>query len=203
MLCCLLALATSAYGAGFECAFIQEKYSSGKSNQASCSMLPEEVFSTRWHTPARNAHCKIESVYSFHDLLDVFVDIGQKIVRWTHHFGLTEEAKPQQKAYYLKEGLSEQEAEEKISSETKTGEVYRIVGHHVSSTNIYIDEITGKMNDPPKKVPEHTFMFESRTNRMFYLYVPEASGHAILFEPSGTADASWVSMRFGKCRKVK
>ena len=37
------ALASIAQGETFECAFVQEKYASGKSNAATCSMLPEKV----------------------------------------------------------------------------------------------------------------------------------------------------------------
>ena len=105
----LFAFGSVAYADSFECAFIQEKYSSGKSNEASCSMLPEKVYSTKFYTPSRNNHCKVDSVYSFEDLLDVVVDTGKKAVGWIRHFGLTEEAKPKHKAYLLKEGVDEQE----------------------------------------------------------------------------------------------
>ena len=75
----------------------------------------------------------------------------------------------------------------------------QIKSHLVSEQRIWIDDVTGKVLSPPKIVPEHNLMFTDGRS-MFYLYIPESSGHAILLEPTGMADASWVGMRFGKCR---
>lgn len=198
----LLLEANSARGECFECAFIQEKYSSGKPNEASCSMLPEKVYSTKWHTPRKDEHCDIKAVYSFEDLTDVMVDTDKESVIWTSHYGLTDEAKPKQKAYYIKQGMSEDEADKKVNFEKKDTQFFRIVTHYKSNTRIYFDEVTGKIFDPPKQVPEHTLILTNQHN-LFYLYIPEASGHAILLRPTGNADSSWVNIRFGRCRKIK
>ncbi|MCK4622969.1 MAG: hypothetical protein KAT62_12230 [Desulfuromonadales bacterium] len=186
----------------FECSFIQEKYPSGKPNAASCSMLPEEVYSSRWYTPEKTQHCKIDSVYSYEDLTDFLVDTNMKKAQWVVDFGLTEDAKTTQKAYYIKEGFSKEEAENRVNVKKKTEVYTRIVSHNISKTRIYIDEITGKSLDPPKEIPEHN-MILSNINSTYLLYLPEASGHAILMEPTGMADSSWVQIRFGKCRKLK
>jgi len=137
-----LGLDSVVQGQTFECAFIQDKYSSGKPNKASCSMLPENVFSS--HAPRKDEHCKVEAVYLFEDLTDVKVDTSRKRVFWTRHGGLTENAKPKQKAYYLNQGLNEKEAEKKVNYENKIKESFVIIAHHKSNTRIYIDEVTGK-----------------------------------------------------------
>jgi hypothetical protein len=61
------------------------------------------------------------------DLTDVIVDTNSKTVSWTRHYGLTEDSKPQQKAYYLKQGVNEKEAEERVNSERKDKESFVII----------------------------------------------------------------------------
>ncbi len=199
----LLLITQYAHGESFECAFIQEKYSSGKSNQASCSMLPEKVYSTKWHTPRKNEHCEVKAVYSlFDDLTDVIVNTDKKSVIWTNHLGIIDDAKTKQKANYIKQGMSEDKADKKVNFEKKDMEYFKIVTHYKSNTRIYFDEVTGKAFHPPKEVPEHTLILSNK-HSLFYLYIPEASGHAILLAPRGEADSSWINIRFGKCRKIK
>jgi hypothetical protein len=98
---------SSSFSQTFECAFIQEKYKSGKPNKAACSMLPEEVFSTGRHTPRKNEHCEITEVYNFEDFEDVIIDTKSKLITWTKHLGLTEDAKLVQKEYYINTLLSQ------------------------------------------------------------------------------------------------
>jgi hypothetical protein len=89
-----------------------------------------------------------------------------------------------------------------VNFDHREHKTYKITAHHKSADMIYIDEITNKLFDPPKRVTVHTIIFGSQTD-LFYLYIPESSGHAILFRPSQMMDSSWVEMRFGKCRKLK
>ena len=192
-------LASYAHAEIFECAFLQERYATGKPNKASCSMLPEKVYSTSRYTHKKTEHCNVESVYSYEDIEDVVIDTKQGVVSWKTHYGITEDAKPRQKKYYLKQGDSEEEANKKVNLEKEEKEYFQIKSHLVSEQRIWIDDVTGKVLSPPKIVPEHNLMFTDGRS-MFYLYIPESSGHAILLEPTGMADASWVSMRFGKCR---
>lgn len=78
---------------------------------------------------------------------------------------------------------------------------FRIVSHVKATTSLYIDEVTGKLLEPPKEVPEQHLVLKNRVY-LYHLYIPAASGRAILIEPTGNAEASWVGMRFGKCRKT-
>lgn len=198
----LVSISKTSSAQTFECAFLQDKYASGKPNKASCSMLPEKVYSTKWYTPKPSEHCDIENVYMYQDMEDVIVDTKAGVVSWTRHFGLTDDAKPKQKKYYMDKGDTEEEANKKVNSERRMKESFRIKAHYVSKQNIFIDDITGKALDPPKNIPQHSLIFSNNT-WLFHMYIPESSGYAILMEPSGGADSSWVEMRFGRCRKVK
>ena len=84
-------------------------------------MLPEKVYSTKWHTPKRNEHCNVKSVYGFTDLNNVIVDTDKNFVMWNKHYGLTEDAKQRQRAYYIKQGKSEVEAGKAVNLEKKRG----------------------------------------------------------------------------------
>jgi hypothetical protein len=78
----------------FECAFLQDKYASGKSNKASCSMLPEKVYSTKDYSPKKNEHCEVEAVSRYEDLEDVKIDTEKGVISWVEHSALTEDYKP-------------------------------------------------------------------------------------------------------------
>ena len=185
----------------FECAFIQDKYKNGKPNKASCSMLPEKVFSSALYTQDKSEHCKVEEVYSYEDLEDMIVDTNRKNVIWTKHFGLSDYGKQQMKESYIKKGMDEKEADVKVNFERKDLETFDIVSHVKSDTTIYYDEITKKLFTPEKKVPEHTLIIKNK-RKLLYLYIPEASGNSIILEPAGIMDASWIGIRFGRCRKI-
>lgn len=194
-------IAGDARSETFECAFLQEQSPSGKSNKATCSMLPEKVFSTRFHTPEKNAHCEVKPVVAIEDLTDVLVDTGMRTVAWTLESRLTEESKRSLQARYIKEGMSKEEAEKQVNRERADRELFQIASHIKSMSRITLDEITGKILDPPKEAPEHHLVVRNKIY-LYYLYIPEASGHAILLEPITEADSSWINMRFGKCRKT-
>lgn len=186
----------------FECAFIQDKYPSGKSNKASCSMTPERVFSSRNHTPKKGDHCMVEGVYEYEDYVDFLVDSVTKTVTWTRRSGLTEDAKPRHKAYLIKKGSTDQEAEADVQQvHVDDNNNFRIVSHVRSTTRIRRDEVTRKRLKPPREVPEHHFTLMNSIY-LYYLYIPEASGDAILIEPTGSGGASWINIRFGKCRRT-
>jgi hypothetical protein len=191
-----------ASAATFECAFLQDKYASGKSNKASCSMLPEKVYSTKDYSPKKNEHCEVEAVYSYEDLENVKIDTEKGTVSWVEHTGLTDETKQKQKEYYLKQGKNAKEADEEVNIEHRERQTYQIKGYHKSQQPIYFDPLMKKPFKPRKEVPAHTIIFADGTE-LFYLYIPESSGHAILLRPTGMMDSSWVEMKFGNCRKLK
>lgn len=190
----------SLYAETFECAFIQDKYSKGKSNMASCSMLPEKVYSTKWHSPDKGEHCNIKEVLRYEDIEDFLVEIDAGYVTFVKHIGYTDDAKQRLKEHYIQEGRSQAEAEKSVNSENKFEEFALIKSHTVSQQTIDLDSVTLKRLDLPRKIPEHHFILDGMST--YYLYIPESSGHAILIEPTGMEDCSWVNIRFGKCRKI-
>jgi hypothetical protein len=198
----ILAFIGTGLAETFECAFLQDKYESGKSNKASCSMLPEKVYSTKDYTPKKNEHCEVIGVYLYEDLEDVKIDTEKSTVSWVEHTGFTEDAKKTQKKYYLKEGKSAKEADKDVNIEHREHETYRITAYYKSQDLLRFDAVMKKVFDPPKKVTVHTIIFTNGT-QLFYLYIPESSGYAILLQPSELENSSWVDMRFGNCRKLK
>jgi len=64
-------------------------------------------------------------------------------------------------------------------------------------------QLPGKLFEPPKEVPEHSLILSNDNKYLGYLYIPEATGHAMLLEPRGTVDSSWVNISVGKCRKIQ
>ena len=186
----------------FQCAFLQEKYRSGKPNKASCAMSPEKVYSTKDYTPPKNEHCEVKPVYSYEDLEEVGVDISKGTVSWIQTTGLTEEAKPIQKQYLIKEGTSEEEANKQVNAPAiQKRQTFKIVAHHKSYDKIQIDEITEKFIDQQKLLPQHNLIF-SNDFYLFHMYIPESTTEAILLEPDEIMGNSWVRVRFGKCRKL-
>ncbi len=204
ILVCLAAylLALPSHAQVFECAFLQDKYASGKSNKASCSMLPQKVFSKKGNTPKKSEHCNIEKIYLYEDIEDVLINTKTGVITWTIQEGLTADAKKILKQKYIKDGFSEEQADKEINSinsERELREHFEIKSHYVSEQEIWLDEVTGKVLKSKRRVPEHNLMFTDGIS-IYYMYIPEFSGHAILFKPTGMANSSWVNMSFGKCR---
>ena len=146
-------------------------------------MLPEIVYSKNQYRPKRTQHCHVRNVHSYEDIEDVVIDTAEKVVTWKKHYGLTEEAKSLEKRFYIDEGHSEEEANEKVANyERVSGSSFQIKSHFVSEQDIFLDGVTGKLLTPPIIEPEHNLMFTDGIY-LFYLYIPESTGHAILFEP--------------------
>ena len=198
---------TLVFSQKFECSFLQDKNPLGKPNEASCSMMPEKVFYTNNYIPQiseHKKHCKVTDVYTYQDYKNFIIDIELNTISWDEHTGMVEKAKPSYKKYLIeKRGYSEKSANKNIKDiGAVTHHKFSINKHHITKKKIYKDSITGKFYKPPKEVPEHSFIF-SDDIYLYHLYVPEASGHAILTSPTGTEDASWINIKFGKCRKLK
>src|SRR5262245_26906792 len=132
----------------FQCAFLQDKYRSGKPNKAACAMSPEKVFSTQDYTPPKHEHCKVEPVYGYEDLEEVAIDLSKGTVSWTEASGLTEYAKPIQKQYYMEQGENEEEATRKANApKVQKFHSFRIFAHERTNRTILVDEITEKRLD--------------------------------------------------------
>jgi hypothetical protein len=180
----------------FECGFVQEKMVNGKSNKASCSMDPEKVFSAKYKQKSTK-HCDIDEVYVYEDYTNFFVN--EKFVSWTSHEALTERAKSIQKKHYLKKGMSEKEADEKVNWKGVTDYLFPIFSHYIQQHEIYLNSLTQKPYKKPPKQKVHLYTFGNNINS-FSLYIPEVSGKAILIEYSSMEDSSWATLRFGTCR---
>lgn len=167
-------------------------------------MFPEAVFSDKFHTPSKTAHCNVQQVYTYTDLTDAVVDIDAGIVKWTEHFGLTEEARVGLRARYIAEGKSEREADDLVSSERRDLEYLQIVSQVVTNTEIRLDPIKQEMIATPRTIPEYNLTL-SGNNQVYFLFIPAANGEAILSKPTTSVDGvhSWVNVRFGKCREVQ
>lgn len=183
----------------FQCAFLQEKYSSGKPNKAACAMSPEKVFSTKDYTPLKNEHCEVKPVYSYEDLEEVTIDLSKGTVSWIKTNALSEDAKPIQKKYDLEQGASEEEANRHPIFQRR--EAFQILAHQHTNEQVWIDEVTQKVLEPPKLVPQHSLIF-GNANNLFHMYIPESTTEAIILEPRAVMGNSWVNIRFGKCRKL-
>lgn len=202
----LMIIPTLVFSQKFECAFIQDKNPLGKSNEASCSMTPEKVYYVQGYIPQiseHRKHCNIKDIFTYSDYENFIVDTELNTISWDEHRGLTENAKPKYRKHLIeKQGYSEKSADEEIKT---YGEVthykFNINNHHISKQSIYMDSITGKMYSPHKEVPAHSFIFSDNIY-LHHLYIPEASGHAILTSPGGMEDSSWLGIKFGKCRKI-
>ena len=165
-------------------------------------MSPEKVFSVEGYKPNANAHCEVKPVYSYEDIEEVIVDLNKDTVSWVRTIGLTEDAKPRQKKYYLEQGVSEEEANNRVNAPViLRPQVFPILAHHESNDKVWVDEITGKLIDPPRLVPQHNLIFGDDIY-LFHMYIPESTTEAILLEPSTGKGNSWVDIRFGKCRKL-
>jgi len=195
----LLTITTQPYAQGFQCSFIQEKFSGGKPNTASCSANPEVVYRTKFNQPKSSDHCDVEAVYSYTDLENVLINPDIKLVTWTEKYGLTEDAKIKQKAYYIRKGDTEESATKKVSHTRSDEESFEITSYVKSHSAIFWDAISRKSYEPYKKSPVHNFVIQG-IYESYLLTIPEATMQATLIKSTGDEQNSWVNLRFGKCR---
>jgi hypothetical protein len=183
----------------FECGFIQEKLPNGKSNEASCSMDPDKVYSTARYQHKQNEHCDIDEVINYTDYIDFYV--SEKTVSWKSNEGVTQRAKSTLKAIFMKRGESPQEAEKIVNAVHVRDYAFPVFSHYIGQQNIYLNSLTQQPYEKPYKERIHIFTFGDYFHS-FSLYVPEISKKAILIEYSSMEDASWVNIRFGTCREI-
>ena len=194
-------ISTGSYAnSSFECGFLQEKAPGGKSNKATCTMNPEITFSSSIYKHNAYDHCQVDKVYVYEDLTSF--NVSKEIITWKKKYGLVDRAKKRQKKRYLSEGRTEEKANKLVNTTRTTNHVYLVKNYTEGYSDIYENSLTGEFYDPPKKGKTHLYTF-GEYGRTFSLYIPEENGKAILTEYTTIEDASWVSLRFGTCRKLK
>lgn len=171
---------TYAIAQSFECSFMRGKLPPFKPNAAVCTMDPEKAFSSKKYTAKPDDHCQITTFDMMGDLVDFLVDVNEKKVTFSSRTFVKyiEEAEP-------KLNLMKYE--------------FAIDGYVLGSDKILFDPIE-IINVPPKKVPMHIINF-SNEDYTYSLYFPEVSGKAILSQYNSQEEASWIQLRFGRCRK--
>jgi hypothetical protein len=191
----------------FECGFIYEKMEGGKSGAAACSYSGEKVFSLPGSPPfSSNEHCKTETNGGYEDLVNFRVDLTTNKVVWDNQSGLSPFYVPHMAEYLMqKEKLSKEAAAEKAAKLGGGG------SHHYDFNILhtdkifdiaYVDEISKKQLTEPVRTLAYLITFRNDTSN-YSLYISGKRGDAILSEyVSGDEDASWVNLRFGKCRKL-
>ncbi len=202
MMLVLLMQASPVHAERFACAFLQEQYPLARATEAACAMLPEHTYSTKCTPPRRQDQTTVGPGDTFEDLVDVTVDTDKQFVSWKRHFGLTDEAVIREMALLQAAGLSAEEAEQRAAFQTRSEERFRIISYLKSSTTVPFDGVTGQLFVPPKQVPEHTLILANAYS-LFYLYIPEVSGQALLLRPTAWPDASWVNIHPGTCTRMK
>jgi hypothetical protein len=188
----------------YECGFIAEKSLNGKSTSASCSLSPEIAFSTREPPRPPWDHCNVERVYGYSDLTIFVIDIERRTVSWTEQIGLIDSAKERQVAFYIEEeGMSKSAAERRVSTTIDPLRHHYQISHTEKIVDVlFYDEITGTLFDTPARFPARLIVFGDGSRNNFSLYVAGASDHAILSQYASIKEAAWVSLRFGRCRRI-
>jgi hypothetical protein len=188
---------------GFECGFIYDKFKGGKSSKAACSYEGEKVFSVPGGSgfPA-NEHCKTEPVTGYTDLINFRIDLSKNKVTWEEQYGLAPFYEPEMIEYIMRtEKLSREEATKRVKG-PYSATTYDFNIYHTERIydTIFVDEVTRKHLDPPRYVPAYLITF-GEMGRGYSVYVSGKDSHAILSEYVSDGDATWINLRFGKCRK--
>jgi hypothetical protein len=188
---------------GFECGFIYDKFKGGKSSEAACSYDGEKVFGTAGEPFPARLHCKTESVGGFHDLINFRIDLAANTVTWDDQYGLSAFYQLEMIKYYMQtQKISEAEATAKVKGPWRLIH-YAFNIRHTEKIydHIHTDEINRELLKTPQHVPAYLITFGDEDSN-YSLYIPGKNNNAILSEYVGDNDASWVNLRFGKCRKL-
>lgn len=193
----------------FKCEFIQERFIGGKSNNYSCTMEPEVVFSYKGYTYPRTPQCKDTDKYKYEDYKGLIVDMESKTIKWNRIEGYTEYGIKEMVEYGLEKHETTKEDLLKIYSETnKFNYSYEIISSYfLPETVLYTDE-----NKKVKRKLEQSLLVVStwkvgNGENVMSLYIPE-NGKSIITEynvnmtPERFGEGSSVKIKFGTCHKV-
>jgi hypothetical protein len=196
---CNPAYSESKYPKGIKCLFSMEEYPKGKSNQASCAMMSEIVYSTRHYKKPRNEHCDIKTVYSIQKFEKFYIDFQNNRISYDDVYYLSEHGQKQQKAFYIKKGDTEEVAEKRVKFRRKKNVKFGIDEIFFTNNTIYMDPKTGEyLKDNHLNEIIYNVVFGGR---IFQL--GENSPEAIISQFSSNGRNSWLGIRFGKCKIIK
>jgi hypothetical protein len=205
-LCCICEAVAQQGGhnaKAFECGFVYDKMKGGKSSAATCSYTGEMVFGTPNEPFPAKEHCKTESNNGYEDFINFRIDLVANTVTWDEQSGLAPFYEPHMIEYYTqKEKLSREEATARVK-------VKRPLIHNAFDIRhtdkiydrIFTDEINRTALNPPIYIPGYVITFGDRDTN-YSIYIPGKNSNAILSQYVGDHDASWVNLRFGKCRTL-
>ncbi|MEQ3650271.1 hypothetical protein [Hyphomonas sp.] len=180
------------------CSFTPD-FNAGKSMEASCSRMPEKVFSTRFLSKEPGDHCDVNEMYESSAWTDFTIDFRTKLVMWNEETS-PDPLKRQEYAEALaeKNGMLVEDAKEEVSKNLSRRVLAQVKHVEKSFDRNYIDPISGEFYDEPVLDTSMTILFTVR-NDHYLLYVSDST-EAIVSNHYKFGDASWISMRFGRCR---
>ncbi|NEJ94347.1 hypothetical protein [Rhizobium ruizarguesonis] len=176
------------------CRFTAEGFEGGKSNNVSCAMTPNEVFSTNTRFKPANEMCDQKSNRFQDNYTNFVVNLPMKFVEYDMASVVSDFAKEDYIQYLMKnKGQSRAEA-------TKNTDERPV--RHTSSEIDFVNKVArklyfgvgGSIYDPPKELP--TYIVQYGESTLYYTVgVPEAT----IVEATGDERHTWVNMRFGLC----
>ena len=181
---------------GLECAFLEDNFKGALTNNITCTMSPDIVFSSKTYKNTNPLYCDQDEVFSVDQFKNFSVDFKKEIVSYTKTSELSESALIRMKRYYIDEGKSESEAEELINYKRSQDLTYDIDDLVLTKRTLYLDPITGKYNRKEKTT--YNVHFDNSI-----LHFTEGIPEAIITRFTGNAKNSWIRLRFGKCRVLQ
>ncbi len=175
------------------CSFRYEGHKGGKSNVVSCSMSPQNVFSTDKTQQPGSEMCDQKSNRHQENFLDYTVDIEAKTITYVGVLQMSDYLKPEWIADGIKKGETRDAATADANQITKRNWTHKIDSIDVGVREVYTKPSGGYYN-PAKQIP--TYAVRYGESILYYTVgVPEA----VIVEPTGDERHTWVGMRFGLC----
>ena len=185
----------------FNCTFPQDDFPEGATNEASCSMFPNDVYVGRGNPDVYEKwqHCKEEQVFAQELLNDVTINLIEKTVSWTKIYKQTEFSQKSMYNYYLEEGYTEEEAFESSNTSYERDENFNIRYVYEYEDGLYWNSKFNKPYEPEKIVKLKQIKFGGSVYE-FDLFIPLIDhAQSILTQYNFNDSNSWVSHRFGYC----
>jgi len=175
----------------------------GKSGAATCSYTGENVFAVAKEHAPTNEHCRTEPNSGYEDLVNFRIDLTTNKVAWDDQTGLSPFYEPHMIEYYMRhENISKEAATEKVAkSKGSVHYDFNILHTDRIADKTHVDEITQSPIKEPMYTPAYLITFRDESSN-YSIYISEKSGNAVLTAYVSDLGATWVNLRFGKCRKL-